>query len=518
MMLDREACYRALRTRDARFDGRFFIAVRTTGVYCRPVCPARTPRLENVEFHPSAASAQQSGFRPCLRCRPESSPNLAAWQGTSATVSRALALIENGGLDGTAVATLAARLGIGDRQLRRLFQKHLGVTPLAVAQTRRVLFAKQLIHETDMSMIDVALASGFGSVRRFNDTFQKLYGRPPSALRRERSHEGTVGTPRIELRLSYAPPYDWAAVVDFFSARAIHGVEDVSAERYRRTISLGGRHGTVEVRPLANLPALAVTIDFPDLRQLPAIVTRVRSLFDLGADTAAIGAHLSEDPLLAPLVAARPGLRVVGAWDGFELAVRAILGQQIRVSAARGLAEKLVARFGERVATPNPSAPARIGRAGREREAGAEVSPLGLVFPGPERLADADMRQIGLTAARARAVCGLAAAALAEPALFTSERGLEHATGRLEAVPGIGPWTAQYIAMRALREPDAFPAGDVVLMHVVESRSGRATTTSGLERMATAWRPWRAYAAQHLWTAAAGEARATNRAAAAIAG
>ncbi len=484
MELDRDACYRALRARDARFDGRFFVAVRTTGIYCRPICPAPSARLENVVFFSSAAAAQEAGFRPCLRCRPECSPDVAAWRGTSNTVSRALALIADGGLDGgeAGVEGLAQRLGIGERQLRRLFHQHLGASPIAVAQTRRVLFAKQLIHETRMRMVDVALASGFGSLRRFNDTFRRLFGRPPSLLRRDTSAGARVRS-GITLTLSYAAPYDWPAMAAFLAARAIPGVEAVTAGRYRRTIELGGCQGTVEVAPVAARDALAATIRFSDVKALPAIVARLRRVFDLGSDVAAIAAQLAEDPHLAPLVAARPGLRVPGAWDGFEMAARAILGQQVTVAAARQLAGKLVAAHG------TPLRPA------------ADDAGLTTVFPRPERVAAADLTALGMPRARAAALSALGAAAAADPTLFQPEGDLEAAVTRLRALPGIGEWTAQYIALRALREPDAFPAADIGLLRAMTGKDGVRPTPAALLARAEAWRPWRAYAAQHLWTA-----------------
>jgi AraC family transcriptional regulator of adaptative response / DNA-3-methyladenine glycosylase II len=489
MNLDREASYRALRTRDARFDGRIFVGVRTTGIYCRPICPARTPKLENIDFYPSAAAAQAAGFRPCLRCRPESSPDLAAWRGTSSTVARALALIAEGALDGeeTDVERLALRLGIGERQLRRLFTQHLGASPIAVAQTRRVLFAKQLIHETRMPMVAVAEAAGFGSVRRFNATFQGLYGRPPSALRRL-STTGTSGSDpaaAITLKLSYAPPYDWEAVIAFFAGRAIPGVEVVERGRYRRTIALDDAYGTIDVAPIAGRDALAVTIRFPNVRALPTIIARVRRVFDLGADVRAIAAQLADDPLLAPLVAARPGLRVPGAWDGFELAVRAVLGQQITVAGARRLAGKLVAAYGEPLAS-----------------AGVEVGAgLTTVFPSAARLATANLAALGMPRARVATLAALATHAAADPRLFERQHELDDAVGRLRALPGIGEWTAQYIAMRALREPDAFPAADIGLLRAMADAGGARPTPAALLGRAEAWRPWRAYAAQHLWTA-----------------
>ena len=493
MPLDRAVCYRALRSRDARFDGRIFVAVRTTGIYCRPICPARTPKLENVDFHPSAAAAQAAGFRPCLRCRPESSPELAAWRGTSATVGRALALIGEGALDADAgdVETLASRLGIGARQLRRLFVQHLGASPIAVAQTRRVLFAKQLLHETDMRMTAVADAAGFGSLRRFNATFRTLYGRSPSEIRRR----AVVGSgpasaaAAITLKLRYVPPYDWEAMIAFLAARAIEGVELVEPGRYRRTIGLDGAHGTIEVVPEIRRDALAVTIRFPEVRALPSIVARVRRVFDLAADVAAINAHLAQDPQLAGLVAVRPGLRVPGAWDGFELAIRAELGQQVTVAAARRLAEKLAAIHG----TSLPSALVEAGGG------------LTTVFPAPAQVASADLGVLGMPRARAATLSALGRAVEADAQLFARASHLDAAIGRLRALPGIGDWTAQYVAMRAMREPDAFPASDVGLLRAMAVRGLRPTPLA-LAKRAERWRPWRAYAAQHLWTADA-EAR-----------
>lgn len=483
--LDAAACYRALETRDARFDGRLFVGVASTGIYCRPICPARTPRAENCTFFASAAAAQAAGFRPCLRCRPETSPDLATWRGTSNTVARALALIAEGALDGddASVERLADRVGVGERQLRRLFREHLGATPIAVAQTRRVLFAKQLVHETRMSMTQVALASGFGSVRRFNETFRALYGRPPRALRRSAAADDeAVPESGIVLGLPYEPPYDWDAMLAFLAFRAIPGVEQVVDGTYRRTVEIGGVHGTVEVARAAGA-ALRATIRFPRIESLWAIVARVRRVFDLAADLRAINEHLARDPVLAPLLVARPGLRVPGGWDGFELAVRAILGQQISVRGARVLAGRLVERFGEPLETAAPG------------------DALRTVFPTPQRLAAADVAALGMPRARAATLVALARAAAADPRLFGTAQSLDDAIARLCALPGVGPWTAQYIALRALREPDAFPAGDIGLLRALADAAGRRPTSGELLARAEAWRPWRAYAAQHLWTA-----------------
>jgi AraC family transcriptional regulator of adaptative response / DNA-3-methyladenine glycosylase II len=483
MEMDDDACYRALCARDARFDGRLFVGVTSTGIYCRPICPARTPKRQNVRFFPTAAAAQEAGFRPCLRCRPETSPDLGAWRGTSNTVARALALIEDGALDAGDVDGLAGRLGVGERQLRRLFRLHLGASPVAVAQTRRVLLAKQLIHETRLPMAEVALAAGFGSVRRFNETFQQLYDRPPAALRRTRAADEPVAeASAVTLFLPYKPPYDWEAMQAFLAARAIPGVERVEADRYVRAIALGGSHGIVSVAT-APRNRLCVSIRFPKISALPAIIARVRRVFDLAADPAAIGAHLGQDQVLAPLIAARPGLRVPGAWDGFELAIRGVLGQQITVAAARRLAGKLVEAHGEPL------------------EAGAESFGLTHVFPSPARLAGVDFAALGMPKARADALSALTAAVNADPAIFGPRRSLEAAVSALKSLPGIGEWTAQYIAMRELREPDAFPAADIGLLRALEEAHGPRPTPAELSARAEAWRPWRAYAAMHLWAA-----------------
>jgi AraC family transcriptional regulator of adaptative response / DNA-3-methyladenine glycosylase II len=483
---EREVCYRALQSRDARFDGLLFVGVTSTGIYCRPVCPARTAKFENCRFFASAAAAQEAGFRPCLRCRPETAPDMASWRGTSNTVSRGLALINDGALDGdgASVEALAERLGLGERQLRRLFQEHLGASPIAVAQTRRVLFAKQLIHETRMPMTEVALAAGFGSLRRFNETFQEMFHRPPSALRRKSAASGAeVG---VTLRVRYQAPYDWDAMLGYLRARAIPGVEVVEDDRYLRTVEIGGVAGSVEVAHLPQRQALAVTIRFPNVRSLPAIVTRVRRVFDVGADIETIDAHLASDPLLAPLVAERPGLRAPGGWDGFELAARAILGQQISVAAARRLAGQLVARYGESVPRDY------VGHPG-----------LTHVFPAAKRLASEEI-ELGIPRARLGSLKALAEAVAADANLFRPFGTIEEAIARLREIRGVGEWTAQYIALRAMREMDAFPATDIGLLRGAAKLDGGRSNAAELLGRAEAWRPWRAYAAQHLWAADAG--------------
>jgi AraC family transcriptional regulator of adaptative response / DNA-3-methyladenine glycosylase II len=478
--LDRDVCYRALRTRDARFDGRFFTAVVSTGIYCRPVCPARIPKIDNCIFLPSAGAAHQMGFRPCLRCRPEVAPGLAGWRGSANTVSRALGLIAEGGFDDGGADELANRLGVGARHLRRLFDRYVGASPMSVAQAHRILFAKKLITETALSMTEIALASGFGSVRRFNDVFHHTYGRTPSDLRKKKRPVSGLDA-GIALKLPFAAPYDWAAMISFLGARAIPGVEAVDDEGYRRTFALDGATGTLEVRPVAGESVLLAVIHTSDVKPLGVIVARLRRLFDLDADIAAIDEHLARDQELARRVTATPGLRVPGAWDPFELAVRAVLGQQVSVRAATTFSGRLVAALGK---------PLGAGRA----RGGAAV-----LFPTPAAMAMADLGGLGLTGARAATLKSLAAAVAADPRLLRSHDTLEETVAKLCELPGIGPWTAQYIAMRALREPDAFPAADLGLLRALETSAGRPTA-SALSKRAEAWRPWRAYAALRLWS------------------
>ena len=480
MNLDADACYRALRTRDARFDGRFFVAVRTTRIFCRPVCPAPTAKRENCLFMASAAAAQEAGFRPCLRCRPETSPGTPAWLGSSATVSRALRLISEGALDTAGVDAVAARLGIGERQLRRLFLDHLGASPIAVAQTRRILFAKKLIDETRLPMTEIAFSSGFSSIRRFNDALRCTYGQTPTQLRRAGGTNGRGDGCEVVLKLSFRPPFDWDAIVRFLAPRATPGVEAAGSDYYRRTVRLDGASGLVEVRPVAGQNYLAARIRLSSTRVLGQAAERLRRIFDLGADPAQIAAQLRSDPRLRPRVASAPGLRVPGTWDGFELAVRAILGQQVSVRAATTFAGRLAAAYGE----PLPDASPQDG--------------VHLLFPSPESLAEADLTSVGLTRARAASVTSLATAVARGDVAVESGRSLEEATAQLARLPGVGEWTAQYIAMRAFGEPDAFPAMDLGLRKALGNGAGPVSGAQ-LLKAAEAWRPWRAYAAMYLW-------------------
>jgi AraC family transcriptional regulator of adaptative response / DNA-3-methyladenine glycosylase II len=476
-MLDEELCYQAMSCRDARFDGRFFIAVKTTGVYCRPICPARTPLRRNVRFFACAAAAEAAGFRPCRRCRPETAPGSPTWHGAQATVSRALRLIEQGALDGGDSGALAAQLGVGERYLRRLFARHLGTSPHAVAASRRAHFARALLDATELPMTQVALASGFGSVRQFNDVVRSVFGRTPSELRRNRS-SARPSAGDVRLRLSFRPPLAWQPLLAFVAARAIPGVEqvDLEAGRYRRvTAAPGGGALLLEVGMAADGRALELDVRGGGLAAgLLDLVRRVRRLFDLDADPLAIAARLASSRVLAPALAAHPGLRVPGAWDRFETLVRAMLGQQISVAAATTLAGRLVELCG----TP-------VDGDGR----------LTRLFPAPAAVAETDVAAIGMPGARAQALRAVAAAVARDPALLAPAANLDALVDRLCRLPGIGPWTAHYLAMRAFDEPDAFPAADLGLR-----RAAGGISAAALEALAESWRPWRSYAAISLWT------------------
>jgi AraC family transcriptional regulator of adaptative response / DNA-3-methyladenine glycosylase II len=475
MDLDWQVCARARLTRDPRFDGKFFIGVLTTRVYCRSICPARASKEENVCYFPTAAAAAEAGFRPCLRCRPECSPGTPAWAGTSNTVSRALRLIGESGLEDGGVEALADHLGIGSRHLRRLFLKHLGATPTAVAQTRRLHFAKKLIDETNLPMTHVAVAAGFGCVRRFNDAIRTTYHRTPTQIRQLARQPAMQPENQYLFRLRYRPPFDWRGMLAFVAPRATPGVEAVADGCYRRSISLKGSNGFFEVSLDEASYSLAVRVQFPDPGALFFIIERIRAMFDLNADWPAIVLGLRTDPILRDRIESGPGLRVAGCWNGFELATRAILGQQITVKGATELAGRMVRAFGQ----PFPS--------------GDRLTHL---FPSPEVLADANVASIGLPRARAETIRALARAVRDGQISFERIVDAGAFLSRLCEIPGIGKWTAQYVAMRALGEPDAFPSGDVGLLRALGLENARE-----LEPRAEAWRPWRAYAAMYLWRA-----------------
>jgi AraC family transcriptional regulator, regulatory protein of adaptative response / DNA-3-methyladenine glycosylase II len=498
--LDPEALNRARLSRDARFDGRFFIAVTSTGIYCRPICPSRVAQRRHVRFFGSAAAAEAAGFRPCLRCRPEAAPGTPAWLGTAAVVRRALRLIDAGALDEDSVEALAARLGVGPRHLLRLFARHVGASPIAVAQTRRLHFAVCLLTATELPITQIALAAGFRSCRRFNDAFRSAYRHPPRELRRaRRAGVGDGAAEEVVLRLAYRPPYDWAHLREFLARRTLAGVERVDAGGYARTLACAGEVAFIAVRPLAGEDALELRVTGAPPTALLPLASTARRVFDLAGDPLRIAAELAADPLIGPLVALRPGLRVPGAWDGFECAVRAVLGQQVSVAAGRTLLGRVVARAGEPLRAPQ--------------------GVLTHLFPTPARLARARLDGLGITATRAAALKLLARAVLEGRVDF--EAAPSQVAAALTALAGIGPWTAQYVALRALGEPDALPYGDWVLRRMAAPPGSAMLSPRQLEERARRWRPWRSYATVHLWRAAgdlpaaAGRRTAPQRAAAA---
>ncbi len=548
-------CYQALSARDARFDGLFFVGVTSTGIYCRPVCTARTPRVENCRFFASAAAAERRGFRPCLRCRPELAPHQANGAGTETVrvshapsgISSGLSSvgpsdianvdivrrrarvaglrIASGALDAGSLDDLSTELGTSARHLRRIVEQEFGASPVALAQTRRLLTAKQLLSDTTLPMAQVALASGFGSLRRFNALFQSRYRLAPSALRRtitnssanararaERGHDPRVvrDAEFIPLFLGLRPPFDWASLVGFLAGRAIPGVERVdgapgSSACYTRIIRLHGHVGVVQVS--APTPSdsrrLTVHVSLSLLPVLVPLLARLRHLFDLDASPTVIAEHLGADPMLAAVVATSPGRRVPGCVDAFELAVRAVLGQQVSVRGATTLAGRLVAA----VATPLPTALREIAAGLHAPNEDAFNRPSLTHEPiAAHRLADAPLSLItGIGLPRARAQClitmartvadgGLAVLANPDLADVSSHSATRRFEDEFTALPGIGPWTAHYVAMRALHSPDAFPDGDLVLR-----KAAGGVSASALRARAERWRPWRAYAAMHLW-------------------
>ena len=459
-MPDRETCRRARLARDPRFDGEFFLAVRSTGIYCRPICPARPPAEKNVSYFRSAVEAAQAGYRPCLRCRPESAPHSPAWLGTATTVRRALQLIEQGALNQGNLEDLAMRLGVGERYLRKLFQRELGVSPTAVAHNQRLLFARKLLAETDLPITEVAFAAGFGSVRRFNSAVRSQFRQTPGDLRRRRSTSRPEGG--ISLQLHYRPPYDWEGVIGFFARHAVAGVEQVDAGSYRRRLWLGSRAVSIRVRPLPRRHALELQVAEADNSQLMPLVATVRRMFDLDANPAAIGTVLGSDPLLAPLLRACPGIRTPGCGSLFEASVRAIVGQQVSTAAARSICARLALACAPDSGHPTFPRAAAL----------AALEPDHFPMPGRRRAA-------------LQALCQ------------------QHSGGEelldldaLAAAAGVGPWTLDMVRMRGAGEPDAFPRRDLGLERAWQALGGSA---AALSEHAEHWRPWRAYAANLLW-------------------
>lgn len=485
--------YAALQARDPRFDGVFFVGVSTTGIYCRPVCVARTPGRDRCTFFIDAAQAEAAGYRACFRCRPESAPGAAPVDARSRLVRAALARVDAGFLNDGSIDALAGALGVTDRHLRRVVADEVGASLVEIAQSRRLAMARRLLADSGLSVAAIAFASGFRSVRRFNALFAQRYGRAPTRWRRA----GSVSKPRgtqplgergLSLRLSFRPPLHWHDMLAFLGPRAIAGVESVTADAYSRTVRIGKDVGLVHVALDAGGGYLRATITPELIEHLMRIVSRLRVLFDLDARPDVVSGHLAGDALLGPFVRQVPGLRLPGAFDPFEAAVRAVLGQQISVRAAATLAGRLVARFGR----PLP---------------GHDVPGLTHTFPAPAELAATaakELASIGLPQARGATLQGLAALFTDATFLTAMETGERDEVARLlKQVRGIGDWTAAYLSMRALHDPDAFPAGDLGVRKALGGLASKAA-----EARAEAWRPWRAYAVMHLWGSLGAAARA----------
>jgi len=504
---DSDVRYQAMLARDPRFDGVFFVGVTTTGVYCRPVCPARTPGRDRCRFFRAAAEAERAGFRACFRCRPELAPGAAPVDAVSRLVSAALARVDAGFLNDHSAADLAAELGVTDRHLRRVVEDEVGVPLVEIAQSRRLALARRLVMDTPLPLTRIALASGFRSVRRFNALFAARFGRPPSAFKSAHARARTRATGarsrraetggEIVVRLHFRPPFRWTELLAFLRDRAIPGVEAVTGDEYRRTIRAGGPGqpaGTVRVSLADGATALRAAVSPGLVGALMQVVARLRVLFDLDARPDLIDARLEGDPILGPAVQRLAGLRVPGAVDPFEATVRAVLGQQVSVRAATTLAGRLVERFGAPFAGDAAAAP------GEDDAGGAPV--LTHLFPAPRDLAAAsvdELASIGLPGARAATLRQIAAL-FASPGLAGAWDAGNRAeiTRRLKEIPGVGDWTAEYVAMRALHDPDAFPAGDLGVRRALGDLSARDAAVR-----AQAWRPWRSYAVMHLWSSLA---------------
>lgn len=479
---DTAAHYKALIARDYRFDGVFFVGVTSTGIYCRPVCPVKPPKASNCRFYNTAQEAEHAGFRPCLRCRPELAPGNAPMDNSTRIAHLVVKRIEeNNSAETSALETIADEFKLSSRQIRRIVQKELGVPPIQLLLTRRLLLAKQLLTETQLPVTEIAFASGFASLRRFNDAFTTRYGMPPTRLRRKAVEDAEIlrHAESSTLQLSYRPPYDWDGVLDFLRAREMKGVEWVTENAYARTIHLGNVKGWIRITHAEEKNSLLLEFSHTVTSVLPSLLNRIRDLFDLNARPEIISKHLARDVVLAPLVKANPGMRVPGAFNGFETGLRAILGQQVTVKAATTIACRVATSFGEPIVTP--------------------FKELNRISPVPARIARATVDQLatlGIVSARCKSILALARAQSSGELSLDSgnHHNPEETISRLTELPGIGPWTSNYIAMRALRWPDAFPKEDIA----VRNNLGGVTAKQA-EEMSKAWRPWRSYAVLHIW-------------------
>jgi len=479
-MIDPDSAYRALSSRDPRFDGLFFVGVTSTGIYCRPVCPVKTPKRANCLFFESAVAAEKARFRPCLRCRPELAPGLAPIDHGQRVAHLLVQHIEESlGDEEGGLEAIAQKFEISSRQLRRIVQSELGVSPIELLQTRRLLLAKQLLTETKLPVTEIAYASGFASLRRFNDAFLTQYRMPPTRLRRESAgavlNEGAGST--SALQLSYRPPYDWTAILEFLQGRLMRDVEWVADERYARTIRIGKYTGWIRVEHLPAKRGLKVEFTHSLMPVLPAMLGRLRNLFDLTARPDRIADHLSADLKLRESLKKNSGLRVPGAFDPFEMTVRAVLGQQITVKAATTLAGRFADAFGEKISTPFPELSRIAPRAGAVARASVD-----------------DVAKLGIVSARAKTIIALAQAFDRGQLHLEAGAEPERAIEELVKIPGIGRWTAHYLAMRALRWSDAFPKEDIAIRNNLGG-----VTAKEADALSQPWRPWRSYAVMHIW-------------------
>jgi AraC family transcriptional regulator, regulatory protein of adaptative response / DNA-3-methyladenine glycosylase II len=479
---EHKSLYRALAARDTRFDGVFFVGVTSTGIYCRPICPVKTPKEANCRFFNNAQQAEQAHFRPCLRCRPELAPGNAPVDDSQRIAHMILQRLEQGTIENDAgLETIAAQFDLSSRQIRRIIQKELGVSPVQLLVTRRLLLAKQLLTETKLPITQIAFASGFSSLRRFNDAFNSRYRLAPTHLRRK-AVEGSGAASSSDtsvLQLSYRPPYDWTGLLAFLKARELNGIEWIGDDFYARTVQLGDSKGWIKVTQAKKKNTLLLEFTHSLTPVLPALLSRARDLFDLNARPDIIARQLRKDKRLAPLIKRTPGMRVPGAFNGFEIGLRAIIGQQVTVRAATTIACRIVEAYGERYLTPYPKLDRLTPRAARVAEASVE-----------------DIAGLGIVRGRSQGIIALAQAQAS--GAITLDHGVHRnpdaTIERLAGLPGIGPWTAHYIAMRVLRWPDAFPKEDIVVRNILGGVSAKQAA-----QMSQAWRPWRSYAVLHIW-------------------
>jgi len=468
-MLNSAICQQARLSKDARFDGKFFTAVLTTGIFCRPICPARAPKEENVRYYVNALQAQEAGFRPCKRCLPEIAPQTLL----PIKIKQLTQALEFG----DSITEVCEKFAISSRQLRRIFIKNYGLPPSKYLHNQKLLLASKLLKTTELAISEIAFSAGFTSIRRFNEAIKIAYNCTPSQLKNKQRKQ-SIELKKITVELAYRPPFDWPLMLSFFKLRQLTSVEQVDETHYRRTINIKGDKGWFEVTSIANKTALKLTVQLDNYRYLNHVILRVRRMFDLDADMQVIQQQLSQDQMLSPIIAKYPGLRLPGCWDKFEFSIRAILGQQISVKAATTLANKITLKYGDE-SVPNPSG-------------------LTHIFPQSETLVNVDYQGIGLTKSRISTLHNWLAFYLANHDIFSCYDSIETLEQTLIKIKGIGPWTVNYLAMRGLSDPDAFPSADLGIIKALTVDDNKLTNKDILA-LSEQWRPWRAYAAIYLW-------------------